>query len=56
MAVLCAGVGWAERVVSKQGPANLEVFAHVVRVNVIGTYNSLRLVAATMNDNEPDGD
>ncbi|MBA2567060.1 MAG: SDR family NAD(P)-dependent oxidoreductase [Thermoleophilaceae bacterium] len=56
VAVLCAGVGWAERVVSKQGPANLEVFAHVVRVNVVGSYNSLRLVAAAMNDNEPDED
>jgi NAD(P)-dependent dehydrogenase (short-subunit alcohol dehydrogenase family) len=54
--VLCAGVGWAERTVSKRGPANLEVFAHVTRVNVIGTYNSLRLVAAAMNENEPDAD
>lgn len=56
VAVLCAGVGWAERVVSKQGPASLEVFAHVVRVNVIGTFNSLRLAAAAMNENEPDED
>ena len=36
--------------------ARVEVFAHVVRVNVVGSYNSLRLVAAAMNDNEPDED
>lgn len=55
VAVVCAGVGWAERVVSKRGPATLEYFENVLRVNVIGTYNALRLSAAAMAENEPDG-
>jgi NAD(P)-dependent dehydrogenase (short-subunit alcohol dehydrogenase family) len=54
LAVSCAGIGWAERTVSKQGPANLQPFETVVRVNLIGTYNVLRLTAAAMSSNEPD--
>jgi NAD(P)-dependent dehydrogenase (short-subunit alcohol dehydrogenase family) len=54
LAVSCAGIGWAERTVSRQGPANLQPFETVVRVNLIGTYNVLRLTAAAMASNEPD--
>jgi NAD(P)-dependent dehydrogenase (short-subunit alcohol dehydrogenase family) len=54
LAVSCAGIGWAERTVSKHGPANLQPFETVVRVNLIGTYNVLRLSAAAMASNEPD--
>ena len=54
LAVSCAGIGWAERTVSKQGPANLQPFETVVRVNLIGTYNVLRLSAAAMSSNDPD--
>jgi NAD(P)-dependent dehydrogenase (short-subunit alcohol dehydrogenase family) len=54
LAVSCAGIGWAERTVSKQGPANLQPFETVIRVNLIGTYNVLRLCAAAMASNEPD--
>ncbi len=54
LAVGCAGVGWAERTVSKRGPAALGPFETVVRVNLIGMFNVLRLSAAAMNDNEPD--
>jgi len=50
----CAGVGYAERVLGKEGPASLEKFARVVTVNLIGTYNVVRLAAARMNENEPD--
>ena len=53
-AVGCAGIGWAEKVVGKQGPAQLQPFETVVRVNLIGMYNVLRLTAAAMNENEPD--
>jgi NAD(P)-dependent dehydrogenase (short-subunit alcohol dehydrogenase family) len=53
-AVNCAGIGWAERTVKKDGPAALQPFETVVRVNLIGTFNVLRLAAAAMNDNEPD--
>ncbi len=50
----CAGVGWAERVVGKQGPAQLKPFETVVGVNLIGMFNVLRLGAAAMNANAPD--
>ena len=43
MVVSCAGIGWAERTVGKQGPAQLQPFETVVRVNLIGTFNVLRL-------------
>jgi NAD(P)-dependent dehydrogenase (short-subunit alcohol dehydrogenase family) len=56
VAVLCAGIGWAQRTVGRDGPADLSAFEMVVRVNLIGTYNVLRLVAASMGDNHPDGD
>ena len=50
----CAGIGWAEKTVGKQGAANLQPFETVIRVNLIGMYNVLRLGAAAMNKNEPD--
>ena len=53
-AVSCAGIGWAERTVGKEGPAALRPFETVVRVNLIGTFNVLRLSAAAMAGNEPD--
>jgi NAD(P)-dependent dehydrogenase (short-subunit alcohol dehydrogenase family) len=56
LAVSCAGVGWAERTVKKDGPAALEPFEAVVRVNLIGTFNVLRLAAAAMAENEPDAE
>jgi len=52
--VNCAGIGWAQRTVSKQGPHDLEIFSNVIKVNLIGTFNVLRLAAAAMNENEPD--
>jgi 3-hydroxyacyl-CoA dehydrogenase / 3-hydroxy-2-methylbutyryl-CoA dehydrogenase len=54
ISVCCAGIGWAQRTVSKQGPHDLEIFSNVVKVNLIGTFNVLRLAAAAMVDNEPD--
>ena len=55
-AVSCAGIGWAERTVKKDGPAALGPFETVVRVNLIGTFNVLRLTAAAMAANEPDAE
>jgi NAD(P)-dependent dehydrogenase (short-subunit alcohol dehydrogenase family) len=55
LAVSCAGIGWAERTVKRDGPAALEPFEAVVRVNLIGTFNVLRLAAAAMAGNDPDG-
>ena len=54
VSVCCAGIGWAERVAHKNGPHNLELFSNVIKVNLIGTFNVLRLAAATMSENEPD--
>jgi NAD(P)-dependent dehydrogenase (short-subunit alcohol dehydrogenase family) len=54
LAVSCAGIGWAERTVTKEGPAQLQPFETVIRVNLIGTFNVLRLAAAAMAGNEPD--
>jgi NAD(P)-dependent dehydrogenase (short-subunit alcohol dehydrogenase family) len=56
ISVCCAGIGWAERVAHKGGPHNLEFFTNVVKVNLIGTFNVLRLAAAAMSENEPDGE
>lgn len=56
LAVSCAGIGWAERTVGRDGPAALAPFETVVRVNLIGTFNLLRLAAAAMTANEPDAE
>jgi 3-hydroxyacyl-CoA dehydrogenase / 3-hydroxy-2-methylbutyryl-CoA dehydrogenase len=56
ISVCCAGIGWAERVAHKAGPHNLEFFSNVVKVNLIGTFNVLRLAAAAMSENEPDAE
>jgi len=54
ISVCCAGIGWAQRTAGKQGPHDLEIFHNVIKVNLIGTFNVLRLAAASMVDNEPD--
>lgn len=53
--VNCAGVGFPGRVLTREGAANdLERFEFVVRVNLIGTFNVLRLSAAQMAKQEPE--
>jgi NAD(P)-dependent dehydrogenase (short-subunit alcohol dehydrogenase family) len=54
ISVCCAGIGWAQRTAGKQGPHDLEIFHNVIKVNLIGTFNVLRLAAAAMVNNEPD--
>jgi NAD(P)-dependent dehydrogenase (short-subunit alcohol dehydrogenase family) len=56
ISVSCAGIGWAERVAHKRGPHNLEFFENVVKVNLIGSFNVLRLAAAAMSENEADAE
>ncbi|MCP2169054.1 SDR family NAD(P)-dependent oxidoreductase [Goodfellowiella coeruleoviolacea] len=51
--VNCAGVGTAGRVLSKKGPHDLEVFRRVIEINLIGTFNVLRLAAAAIATTEP---
>ena len=53
MAVACAGIAPAARVAGKAGPHDLALFERVIRVNLIGTFNLLRLAAARMTTNAP---
>jgi NAD(P)-dependent dehydrogenase (short-subunit alcohol dehydrogenase family) len=53
ISICCAGIGWAERTASKRGPHQLAPFETVIRVNLIGTFNALRLAAAAMLANDP---
>lgn len=48
VAVNCAGVGWAARVLGREGPHDLDLFRKVVDVNLVGTFNVLRLAAAAI--------
>ena len=55
--VSCAGIGTPGRVVGRKGPLDLESFQNVVDINLVGTFNVLRLAAAAMLGNDPlDGD
>ncbi|HEX5688774.1 MAG TPA: SDR family NAD(P)-dependent oxidoreductase, partial [Roseiflexaceae bacterium] len=52
-AVNCAGIGVAERTLGKNGPHPLALFSKVIQINLIGTFNVIRLAAAAMAENEP---
>jgi len=49
----CAGVGPAKRIVGRDGPMPLADFERVIRINLIGTFNTLRLAATAMQNLEP---
>jgi len=49
----CAGIGAAEKVLGKNGPSSLDSFTKVIQVNLIGTFNVIRLATAAMSTNEP---
>ena len=49
----CAGIGMALRTTSKNGPHPLDVFETVIRINLIGTFNMIRIAAVSMARNEP---
>lgn len=51
--VNCAGIGAAMKTFGKQGAHLLGVFEMVIKVNLIGTFNAIRLAVAAMNDNDP---
>ena len=54
VAVSCAGVGWAARTLDKTGkPHDLDLFKTVIGVNLVGTFNVLRLAAAAISRTEP---
>lgn len=54
--VNCAGIAIAEKTLGKEGAHALDRFERVVRVNLIGTFNALRLAAEAMAKNEPNGE
>ena len=53
--VNCAGVAPSERVLSRRGVHNLETYAKVVEVNLVGTFNVMALAAEKMAETSPDG-
>ncbi|TCA04801.1 3-hydroxyacyl-CoA dehydrogenase [Rhizobium leguminosarum] len=54
--VNCAGVAPAEKVIGRDGPHRLESFARTVGINLIGTFNMVRLAAAAIQKTEPDAE
>jgi len=55
-AAICAGIVHAERTLGRGGPHDLDAFARVVQVNLVGSFNVLRLAAARMQHNAADAD
>lgn len=51
--VNCAGIVHGERIVGREGPADLAAFSRVITVNLIGTFNMMRVTADAMSRNEP---
>ena len=56
IAVSCAGIAPAKRIAGRDGPMKLEDFERVIRVNLVGTFNIMRLAAAEMAGREPNQD
>ncbi|WP_375204599.1 SDR family NAD(P)-dependent oxidoreductase [Hyphococcus sp.] len=54
--VNCAGIGTAEKTVGKNGVHRLDHFKRVIEINLVGTFNCIRLVAAEMEKNDPQAD
>jgi NAD(P)-dependent dehydrogenase (short-subunit alcohol dehydrogenase family) len=54
--VNCAGIAPSERIAGKNGLHSLESFTHVITINLVGTFNMLRLAANAMISNEPMAD
>ncbi|GAB3629164.1 3-hydroxy-2-methylbutyryl-CoA dehydrogenase [Pandoraea terrae] len=54
--VNCAGIAIGCKTVGKDGPHPLDTFAKVIQINLIGTFNMIRLAAAQMTMNEPNGE
>jgi len=54
-AVNCAGIAPGERILGRNGPHRLESFRRAIEINLVGTFNVLRLAAQAMSENAPDG-
>ncbi|HLK86108.1 MAG TPA: 3-hydroxyacyl-CoA dehydrogenase [Candidatus Binataceae bacterium] len=53
IAVNCAGIGRAMRTLAKDGPHSLDLFNKVIQINLVGTFNTIRVAAAQMAKNQP---
>jgi NAD(P)-dependent dehydrogenase (short-subunit alcohol dehydrogenase family) len=56
IAMCCAGTGWAQKVAGSKGPHPLMPFETIIAINLIGTFNLLRLAAGAMIANDPGED
>lgn len=56
VAINCAGIGIGEKTLSKKGPHALASFTRVIQINLIGTFNVIRLAAVAMAENTPDAE
>jgi NAD(P)-dependent dehydrogenase (short-subunit alcohol dehydrogenase family) len=54
ISVCCAGTGWAQRTTGSDGAHGLEPFQVLLAINLVGTFNVLRLAATAMRENDPD--
>ena len=54
--VNCAGIAPSERIAGRNGPHSLETFTRTITINLVGTFNMLRLAANAMTSNEPMAD
>ena len=54
--VNCAGSGWVQKVVGKEGPHDLDVFVKILNLNLVGTFDAVRLAAFEMQSNDPNED
>jgi NAD(P)-dependent dehydrogenase (short-subunit alcohol dehydrogenase family) len=52
--VNCAGIAPAEKVVGREGAHKLDSFARTININLVGSFNMIRLAAEIMNKSEPD--
>src|SRR5207247_8552737 len=56
VAVSCAGIAWAQRTITRDGPHDDGAFRKVVDVNLVGRFNVIRVAASQMSTQEPDGE
>ena len=57
IAVCCAGIGWAQRTVDRDGsPANLDAYKAVIDINLVGTFDVVRNATSAMSKNAPNED
>ncbi|VVE11824.1 3-hydroxy-2-methylbutyryl-CoA dehydrogenase [Pandoraea aquatica] len=54
--VNCAGIAIGSKTVGRDGPHPLDAFARVIQINLIGTFNMIRLAATAMSQGEPNGE